>query len=865
MEKTDAHVLIDAEEPVPRRSAPGVTALVAAGVVATVSVLVIAEGVAHLVVVPVAVVTITALAIWRFGTMSSGAVVTGGDPGVSGRYAFVSYARQDAAYVRRLVAHLRAAGVGVWMDDQIASGDRWDRVIRDRLGASVGVILVVSAASERSRWVAEEVEHAQRQHKPIFPLLLQGQVWFGLGRIQHEDVTGGRLPGERFIGQLRGLTASAADQVRVDQVRADPGGRAVAGVGWHLLPVPTAGCVDVGPLLAGLSGHAGHRIDVLVGPDDAGKSTVLRALARHYQTADERTRYLDLSLVNWREELLRGEPATVLLVDHIDRTADEDGLSSAFDLFDRVLPTLLTAGVRRVTIAVTSDWAARFAEAYRLTPQAMLFNATPGVRCQVHVIRPYDLDEITELCRTLGLDPADFADEALRRAGVLAMARSAPADERKLTASGVRDLLAARWIQAGGTVADREARRGMWRLLGEFTLANDPFMVTLSRMSSLLSGSRVEGRYGSAQLRAQLGGPLRWEAGYVQPDSPAWADLAAARRLSDLLSDSELRPIGTPLRVSVLDVLSELVGSAELAALVDRKLTSLAGLDFDQTGYLGPVLGTLRARLPAGRVLEFTDLTLQGPDHSEVRTIEPAVAATVEGALLAAMQGAVAALIEALRATPATEHSCFRGGEQIWWAARAWAAGLPLRTFAETALTELLPNDGSWRYEDILDVAVTGATTSLMRRNAEGFDAAVRHLTDAGAEYLADVWDGINDGAWDQIDRSTRSYVAAFDLPESVASTLVARGCRMQRAHLGRQDVRGWRLLDCELMLADFRSCTNVHLADFTGSNWWSAILPPAARYHLSRQCVAEDFLAWCARPPWINPYYTRPWPAPFA
>ncbi|QLQ36714.1 toll/interleukin-1 receptor domain-containing protein [Micromonospora robiginosa] len=774
------------------------------------------------------------------------------DVSKSGRrgHVFVSYSRRDIGYVRRLVAFLRDLHIDVWMDEQIPNGTRWDQVLKDRIDTAAVVVLVMSPAAEESNWVNAEVDRARAHGKPLLPLLLKGNVTFGLSRIQHEDVTSGRMPRADFVRRLRDLTGAAQPPLSLPQ----PGDAT-----RRLLPIPSATRMDVGQFLARLAENRHRRIDVLIGIDESGKSTLLRKLVVDYRDQGDDVRYLDLSLVDWRQALPTQPAASVVFIDHLDRIAEVERFRAAFDIFDRVLPALFSAGLSRLILALSTDWRTSFTEVYRLPPEVMLNKALPDVPFEAHFLRTYSDEELATLCGELGLDADGYRDVSLRRAGVLAMASNTSEQWPQATPSRIRDVLAARWIEAGNGSLDRDARRAMWELVGTLTLQGEPVVLDLEQLSHLL-----DDRFDRAHLRAQVGGPLRLEAEHVEPDSPAWADLAAARVLRSVLAVRTTTPIISPLRTSVLDTLRGLYDPGDLTAQVDRKLTSIAGADFTAMGYLGPVLATLRARLSPDELLVFRDLSLQGPDHSEVRTIGPQVAAAVEAALLHAMRRSLPGLVRMLNEVQASEHSAYRGGSRVWLTARAWASGLPLRASAESTLAELLPNDGSWRYEDILDIAVTGATTKLMSGNVAALHSCLSGRHDPVEQYLADVWDGVNDGAWDQIDATTRAYVASLDLPPAMTGSLTAIHCRLQRAHLGAQDVRAWRLIDCELLLADFRSCANVELADFSGSNWWAAILPPPARYHLSRSSADPRFLAWCAAPPWSNPYYTSQWPTPF-
>jgi hypothetical protein len=242
---------------------------------------------------------------------------------------------------------------------------------------------------------------------------------------------------------------------------------------------------------------------------------------------------------------------------------------------------------------------------------------------------------------------------------------------------------------------------------------------------------------------------------------------------------------------------------------------------------------------------------------STISTVELALESVMTGAL----EGLVAVLSEAAGSDPA---SAYCGDETVWKTARQWASSLPLRASAQSAVWACLPQYGAWRYEDVLDVSVTGVTTRFMRDSGLELVGALRCLPSQTEQYLADVWDGINDGAWDQIDASCEGFLDSLRLPAQLRAEIRAYGCRIQHAHFGKQDMVGWELVNCDLLLADLRSCWNIESADFSGTNWWSAILPPVARYSLSRRCENSRFLAWCDNPPWSNPYYTARWPSPF-
>ena len=123
-------------------------------------------------------------------------------------HVFISYAREDQAYARELAADLRTHGLGVWMDDRIDFGDRWWQTIVQAVRASAAVIVVMTPAAEQSEWVEREILLAQREKKPIFPLLLRGQGFPLLITVQYANVTQGQMPPDSFYERLARVAPS---------------------------------------------------------------------------------------------------------------------------------------------------------------------------------------------------------------------------------------------------------------------------------------------------------------------------------------------------------------------------------------------------------------------------------------------------------------------------------------------------------------------------------------------------------------------------------------------------------------------------------------------------------------------------------
>lgn len=116
---------------------------------------------------------------------------------------FISYSRIDQEYTRRLGQDIRNHGFDVWMDDRIDFGDRWWQTIVKAIRECNAFLVVMSPEAEKSEWVEREVLLAQREKKPVFPVLLRGREFALLITAQYTDARQENLPGEEFYDRLR--------------------------------------------------------------------------------------------------------------------------------------------------------------------------------------------------------------------------------------------------------------------------------------------------------------------------------------------------------------------------------------------------------------------------------------------------------------------------------------------------------------------------------------------------------------------------------------------------------------------------------------------------------------------------------------
>lgn len=123
---------------------------------------------------------------------------------------FISYSHQDSDYAHRLRDALKQRGFDVWIDDQIDYGTRWTQVIQDHLDACAALVLIMTPRSLASGWVQNELARAQDKDKPIFPLRLEGDIWFAVQAIMCADVRDGQLPNERFYQSISEAVSQSA-------------------------------------------------------------------------------------------------------------------------------------------------------------------------------------------------------------------------------------------------------------------------------------------------------------------------------------------------------------------------------------------------------------------------------------------------------------------------------------------------------------------------------------------------------------------------------------------------------------------------------------------------------------------------------
>jgi adenylate cyclase len=85
---------------------------------------------------------------------------------------FLSYSREDQAVARRFAEGFERAGLGVWWDATLRSGEAYDEVTEKALREAKAVVVLWSKTSVTSRWVRAEATLADR-NKTLVPVMIE--------------------------------------------------------------------------------------------------------------------------------------------------------------------------------------------------------------------------------------------------------------------------------------------------------------------------------------------------------------------------------------------------------------------------------------------------------------------------------------------------------------------------------------------------------------------------------------------------------------------------------------------------------------------------------------------------------------------
>lgn len=597
---------------------------------------------------------------------------------------------------------------------------------------------------------------------------------------------------------------------------------------------------------------------MIEGPTDSGKTTLIRTALRRLPTGD--ATYIDHDHFGAQVE------TRIVVLDDLDISPHEriSSLQAAYRTVSKTVPRLLDKSAI-VVILIESSWSRRFEAAYRQTFVAFCRMHNPGIAVFAHYMRPYAPKALSGLLGGIGdLSHLDAATQFYP--GTVALYRQLIMEEHPSRLSTVHLLSIEHqtWVAKATSASPVNPRAAIMRVLSLRSLNN---RADTTSVSDLQTASR--GQLTRQSVLEHASGPIVARGHQIGFRTMQHSDVAAARSLIESVTDQELIRLQQPVPVRIAQHASELLMSESPASPTDLvwKIDQLRYTSFQDVGYYACALAWILMSLNGQDTVVAADLSnldLRGASYHDSSRINKNTQQHVNEILTQLLSENADSLLTQLRAIESSATSCYRGGRSYWQAGRTWAANLPIRTAVENfALSEMLVTN-NWRYEDILDVSVTEASTYLLHNADKLVKNALGHRAAPHVEILSDLWDGLNDGCWDQVVQDRREYIDAFAIEcDPSGWTVDLSDTCLERARFGSASLRSFNLSGADLTLADLRSCAHVPDSIEASQNWWQAILAPDHRYALSRAENRTAFLEWCGNPPWINPYYTHDWPRP--
>ncbi len=102
---------------------------------------------------------------------------------------FISYARADVDFARKLARSLSEMGADIWIDvNDIPAGMKWSTAIQQGLNVCQVMLVIISPDSMASNNVEDEWQYYLDKKKPIIPVwYLPAEKHFQISRLQHID------------------------------------------------------------------------------------------------------------------------------------------------------------------------------------------------------------------------------------------------------------------------------------------------------------------------------------------------------------------------------------------------------------------------------------------------------------------------------------------------------------------------------------------------------------------------------------------------------------------------------------------------------------------------------------------------------
>lgn len=269
------------------------------------------------------------------------------EPAADGQAAtlFLSYARADEPFARRVAAALEHSGYIVWWDALIEGGAAFARSITDALDRADAVLVLWSKKSVESDWVKDEAAQGRERHR-LVPLSIDGTLPpLGFRQYQVIDLTHwrGRRNGPEFAAIERAVSSALGHDARPLPTRSAVNRRTLL-MGGGAAAIAAAGGASWLAWDRGVFGGAHMALTIAVLPfrnisEDRAQDYFADGLTEEVRTALTRISELQV-LAGTSSEAAHGGPKTIatdlgvgfLLTGSVQRAGDT--VRIATDLVD---------------------------------------------------------------------------------------------------------------------------------------------------------------------------------------------------------------------------------------------------------------------------------------------------------------------------------------------------------------------------------------------------------------------------------------------------------------------------------------------------------------------------------------------------
>lgn len=611
------------------------------------------------------------------------------------------------------------------------------------------------------------------------------------------------------------------------------------------------------------------KILFLLGPVGSGKTSSISRLLVHAQELciENKIIYIDLSFKDIgfidSNKLYHDY---IIIFDHLECLFESHRIGDYYKLKRYILS--LVQYKNRILILADQQSSETYRQTFGLAPFREMQLELGSKNVDIDIVLPLSQDQVSDFCRKMGIQEGLFQNPDLCLPGFLALASIALEESKRInnenfTPIDLIYLYLKRSIQLNSEKSRDIALSRVVRSVARHTLGYHKGFVTLSDLVNDLNIS-----VNSNSIKDVISDPLHFNSGRISFASSSVEKIAAASSLVEMLECDEASiPIKRSPEKSILPLMGKMVTLHRVTSQqIIQTLASMRGKDFSHVGYNAMIYSNLLLIMddkPA--FLNLTRLWMQGPEHNEVNPVPIFILQEIKDHWIKMLLETQSEFLNMIETTVLQNGvSSFRGGDLFWSRSREWAFKHPIRTIILSALEDFINQFDAWRYEDVLDVLVVDVTTEFMKNLDNKLRLIVKDSFEEPEEILADLWDGLNDGAWDVLINMQNQWEGLKICNNTLRCVDFSRA-HLQRSCFFSSDVTGASFANSYLHLADFRSARGVCSANFSGSDWYNALLRPTDRYLLSKTFKNDEkYQLWCRNPPWNNPYYKGNWPDPF-